>query len=356
MKILFFIDSLTSGGKERRLTELLKALNPDPRMELKLVVMSEDIFYREIMNMDLKIEYLLRKSKKDVLVFVKFFKLCAKFKPDIVHCWDSMTAIYSVPACKILGIKLINGMVVDTLVNPNIFNRLWRRARFTFPFSDAVVGNSHAGLISYKAPAKKSVCIYNGMNLNRFKNLKNPALIKKEIFGNIPEDTFIAGMVAGFEARKDYRTLIQAAIMLLSEDINIRFVLVGDGSDLESMRLIVPGELTEKIKFLGRRNNVESIINIFDTGILITNAKVHGEGISNSIIEYMALGKPVIATKGGGTNEIVKDGINGFLINPGEPAELCAKIKKLIQNKELKNSLGEAGILTVRENFVFVHM
>ena len=69
------------------------------------------------------------------------------------------------------------------------------------------------------------------------------------------------------------------------------------------MQESVPVHLKDKIIFLGKIANVENIINIFDIGILITNSKVHGEGVSNSIIEYMALGKPVIATRGGGTDQ-----------------------------------------------------
>ena len=80
-----------------------------------------------------------------------------------------MTAVYAIPACKLLNIKLINGMVVDTPVKKNILNKNWLRARLTFPFSDLIIGNSKAGLIAYKAPTKKSRCIYNGMDFERFR-------------------------------------------------------------------------------------------------------------------------------------------------------------------------------------------
>lgn len=351
MKILFFIDCLTSGGKERRLIELLKSLVKIPEIRFELILMSKEIHYKEIHELNIKIHYIIRKSKKDPGVFLSLYKICKIYKPDIIHCWDSMTAVYSVPVCKLMGIKLVNGMVTDTLVSKNIFNKSWRRARLTFPFSDIVVGNSLAGLKSYRSPSRRSVCIYNGMDLSRFTDLADPSTIKRKIFGNDIEDLFIVGMVARFEKHKDYRTLINTAISLLAENINIRFILVGGGMGLETIKSLVPDNLSDKILFLGTVNNVESIISIFHAGILLTNVTVHGEGISNSILEYMALAKPVIATKGGGTNELVINGVNGFLINPGSISELKEKIKILIINNELAKKLGDKGRQLVNEKF-----
>ena len=315
MKILFFVDCLVAGGKERRLVELLKGVKSKQNIEFELVVMSREIHYQQVFDLNIKIHYLIRSTKKDLSVFHKFYKICKNYKPDIVHCWDSMTAVISALACKLLKIKLVNGMVIDTPVKQNIFNKHWFRAKITFPFSSIVIGNSNAGLAAYNAPVRRSACVYNGMDLNRFEKLKEPALIRKEIFEEESGDIFIAGMVAAFEDRKDYKTLIKAAISLISRNDNIRFILVGDGVNLNEIKTSVPPLILNKIIFLGKRSEVETIVNIFDIGILLTNSKVHGEGISNSIIEYMGLGKPVIATRGGGTNEVVIDNQNGYLID-----------------------------------------
>ena len=75
------------------------------------------------------------------------------------------------------------------------------------------------------------------------------------------------------------------------------------------------------------------------------------EGISNSILEYMALGKPVIATRGGGTSEIVIDNKTGFLISPSNPEELTDKIEKLLNNIDLREQMGMAGKERVKKIF-----
>jgi glycosyltransferase involved in cell wall biosynthesis len=351
MRILFFIESLTAGGKERRLTQLMKGLRSTTDFEFSLAIMSKDIHYKEIYDLNIEINFIIRKVKKDVSSFYEFYKLCKKLRPDIVHCWDSMTATYLVPACKLLGIKIVNGMVVDTPVIQNIHNKDWLRARLTFPFSNVIIGNSNAGLKAYKAPASRSVCINNGMELSRFINLKDPLIIKQELFGQNSDGFYIAGMVGSFEDRKDYNTLIETTLSILSSRNNIRFVLVGDGKYLSEIRGRVPDSLSDKIVFTGKRSDIESIVNVFDIGILLTNSKVHGEGISNSIIEYMALGKPVIATRGGGTDEVVFDNQNGFLVDPGNPDQVREKIELLIENPSLLARLGKEGRKMVEERF-----
>ena len=329
----------------------MKSLRSTPGIEFELVVMSTDIHYKEVLEWNIKIHYLVRATKKDVSVFKKFYQICKTFKPDIVHCWDSMTIVYAVPACKLRGIKLANGMVVDTPVKQDISNKHWLRGKLTFPFSNIVIGNSKAGLIAYGAPEKKSVCIYNGMDLARFDHLKDAATVRKEILGDTTEDIFVAGMVAAFEERKDYYTLIKAAKELVSRNGSIRFILIGGGDNFEEIKNSVPASLSEKIIFLGKRTDVESIVNIFDVGILLTNTKVHGEGISNSIIEYMALGKPVIATRGGGTNEVVIDDENGFLIDAESDGQLVERVEELFKNRELKDRLGKIGRQMAHEKF-----
>jgi glycosyltransferase involved in cell wall biosynthesis len=83
----------------------------------------------------------------------------------------------------------------------------------------------------------------------------------------------------------------------------------------------------------------------------MTNYRVHGEGISNSILEYMAMGKAVIASLGGGTNEIIENNVTGFLINPSSPQELSEKIEVLVNNIELRKTMGVAGKHRIEDHF-----
>ena len=340
MKILFYIDCFVAGGKERRLTELMKALEGRPDIQFELAVMDREIHYKEVFHLGIKIHYLIRKTKKDPSVFLKLYKLCKDFKPDIIHCWDSMTAIYSVPICKLLNIKLVNGMIVDTPVKKSLSNKRWLRARLTFPFSNVIIGNSEAGLKAYRAPNRKSVCIYNGFNFDRLTRIEDSEAIKAKF--NVKSSHVIL-MVGAFGERKDYESYIDAAKMLCTKRQDIEFIAVGDGKNFTHISQKTGGFLNNKIKLVGNQTNVESFINISDVCVLMTNSKVHGEGISNSILEYMAMGKVVVASSGGGTNEIVENNKTGFIINPSSPAELSEKIEMLLDNDGLRKSMGLAG-------------
>ncbi len=230
MKILFVIDTLGSGGKERRLTELLKALKSSKEIDFELVVMRNDIHYSEIYDLGISIHRIIRKTRKDISVFKKFYLLIRQYKPDAVHCWESMTAVYLAPVCRVIGCPLINGMVTNVPLRRNIFNRHLFRARLTFPFSDKIVSNSKAGIEAYRVPLSKGVVIYNGFNFDRLDNLKSDSVIREElqIFTR-----FIIGMVASFWKQKDYPTYYKAAQILLDRRNDITFLAIGPHTDSE---------------------------------------------------------------------------------------------------------------------------
>jgi glycosyltransferase involved in cell wall biosynthesis/peptidoglycan/xylan/chitin deacetylase (PgdA/CDA1 family) len=336
MKILFFIDVLTSGGKERRLTELMKGLKQRPDFEFELALMSTEINYREVLDLDIPIHYLIRKTKRDFFVFRMLYSLAKDFQPDIIHCWGSMTAIYCVPVCKLLNIKLVNGLITDSPSRQNILNKNWFRARITFPFSDLIVGNSKAGLDAYRAPEGKSFFIHNGFNFERTNDIIDNQIIKSQL--NIGTK-YVIGMVANYSKNKDYATYFAAAQLVLSKRKDITFIAIGINTDSPVSQNHIGKENIGHFRLLGMRSGVESYINSMDLCILSTFT----EGISNSILEYMALGKPVIATSGGGTNEIVVDNETGFLINRSNPDQLAEKIEILLDDNELRAKMGVAG-------------
>ena len=104
----------------------------------------------------------------------------------------------------------------------------------------------------------------------------------------------------------------------------------------------VPVNLTSHIVFTGRRDDVDEILHISDISVLCSNPETHGEGISNSILESMASGVPVIATIGGGTAEIVDNNVTGYLIKPKDIDDLSKKIVYLLENEKLRHKMGKS--------------
>lgn len=344
MKILFFIESLHSGGKERRLVELIKGLSRDPNFEMELVLTKENIHYTEIERTGIKIHFFVRKIKKDPRIFIKFYSLAKKYKPDIIHVWGNMVAIYAIPTKIILGIPMINNEITDARIN---VSKSILSHKLTFPFSDKIISNSYAGLEAYNAPANKSSVIYNGFEFDRINNLESKDLIRDKF--NI-KTKFIVAMVASFTVYKDYTTFIKAALELLITNNDVTFLCIG-GGDFEKYKQIIGHENEINILFLGKQENIESIMNVCDIGVLISNSKLHGEGISNSLLEFMALSKPVIANDCGGTIEIVENNKNGFIIEDQNYLDLKDKILTLLEDENLRIMFGQESIKIVTKFF-----
>ncbi len=344
IRVIHFIDSLRAGGKERQLVELLKGLSMYKEVVCELAIMSEDTQYNAVNNLDIKKHYLIRKYKKDPKIFVKLYKLCRDYSPDIIHCWGSMPAVYAVTVAKLVGIKLINGMIRDAPEKLKFFSKAHIRSKLTFPFSDVIVSNSFAGIKSYKAPLNKSAFIHNGFDFSRLENLHDKKSVKAKF--RIDTDK-VVGMVATFSNNKDYETFISAAQVILQKRDDVTFLSIGDGENLDKCKKLVKPQFQDRIRFLCKQNDVESIINIFDIGVLST----YTEGISNSIIEYMALGKPVVATDCGGTKELVLDGETGFLVKSHKANNMGERIEQLLEDKDLTINMGNAGRERIMREF-----
>lgn len=156
-------------------------------------------------------------------------------------------------------------------------------------------------------------------------------------------------MVASFSAMKGYDKFVDIAkeTNLIKNDVT--FLAVGGGIHLERIKKRVLDEQISNVSFTGEVNNVESLVSIADIGVLFSP---YGEGISNSILEYMAMGKPVIANDAGGTKEIVKHEINGYLITNETLEEIVGLINHLLKMQKM----GEAGRKLIHESFTIKKM
>ena len=354
MKILYFVGTLRSGGKERRLIELLAALKDKENYEILLVLAFNEIDYDYFF--DLGINYISLDKKpncKSLKVLLKLNSIVKKYKPDVIHTWGSMQTFYMALVALFNKIPLINSQITDA--PPNIKKISFQNFvnKFNFVLSTVIIANSYAGLKAYKMDRlKKSKVIHNGFAMSRIANLESVDTIREK-FGISTH--YVVGMVASFSDKKDYASYIRAANIILEKRKDITFLCVGAGDDLPYKKM-VSDENKDFIKFLGRQENVESIINICDIGVLMSNPDTHGEGISNAIMEFMALGKPVIASENGGNEEILKNGETGFIINPKNLKILTEKITCFINNRALKLEMGKNGKKRIINKFCINRM
>lgn len=345
MKILFFLESLSCGGQERRSLELMRYLKKTFDYEIELVLTEEEIYYEEIYELGIKIIVLKRVGfKYDPSLLFKFYRICRRFKPDIIHSWGKMTTFYAIPSKLICRIPIVSSLISNSYRNFGSFSRYNFLLKTNVHFSDVILSNSMAGLIAYRILTPKAKVIYNGVNLERFRQNFDIKKIRDEL-GITAE--YVVVMVASFSDAKDYDLFINTAKEIRRIRNDVTFVGVGDGPKWERIQQRICQEQLTNIILTGKRQDIEPIVAASDIGILCT----YSEGISNSIIEYMALGKPVISTDvTGGSKEIILEGATGYCTER-KTENVVTLVNLLLNNKELSNSMGNMGKSRIFSHF-----
>jgi len=344
------IDSLVTGGKERQFVSLLNGLQNETGIFCQAVVMSDRIEYENFHALGIDTVVLRRRARYDPSIFRKLYRTMRGFEPDIVHSWNSMCSIYGAPVAKLLGAKFVDGFVRAAPPHVGFRDKDYIRSRLTRPLTDVTVGNSLAGLAAYRIPDNQAVCICNGFDFTRLERLATVEETRRSLG---IETKLVVGMTGAFSEWKDHATFFAMARRILSLRDDVTFLAIGDGPRLSSFKAACRDLDSRRLKLLGRRSDVESIVKIFTVGVL---ASSFGEGISNAIMEYMALGKPVVATDSGGTREIVEDGASGFLVPSGNAAAMTDCVLRLLNDAALARGMGERGRQIIRDEFSMERM
>lgn len=345
MNILFFMDSLTYGGKERRILELIQYLKEHTDYTITLVLTEKLIQYQYVYELGIHIEIIERKwIKHDPRLFVKFYKYCSRVNPDIIHSWGSMTTFYAIPTKLIRRIPLICSLIADAKSEIKLFSLKNLFFRSVIFFSNAILSNSNAGLIAYKITSPKSKVIWNGVHLERFQQKYDIEKVREEL--RVPTN-FIVVMIARFSRMKDYDLFLDVAKELSKIRDDTTLIGVGDGPEWKRIQQRIKNENISNVILTGNRKDVEPIIAASDIGLLCTFT----EGISNSIMELMALGKPVISTDTiGGSKEIIIEGETGYCVERNT-SKIVSLINFLLNNEELRISMGNNGRKRINSHF-----
>ena len=343
MRIAFVIDSFNRGGKERRCLQLIQGLNHAGFHDIMLIVINNDVEYEEIYGTSASLVIIDRKNKgkSNWLSIKELYGHLQSFIPDVVMAWSRMSASFIDLIRLRHKFHYIVGYIADCNT-PQFPSRDYFIHKLSVHLCDKAVGNSHSGLKAYGIPQEKAVCIYNGFNINRLKSLRhfNPLVYKaKELHISTP---YIVSMVARVEYQKDYRTFIAVARHILSLRKDVTFLAIGKGEMLNIMRNIIKPNEIEHIRFLGHRTDIEQLLAVSTVSVLLTDYHYHAEGISNSLIESMAIGIPVIATKGGGSSEIITHGENGFLIEHNDIEDTAQYIIRMLDDEPARKVMGKA--------------
>jgi glycosyltransferase involved in cell wall biosynthesis len=201
-------------------------------------------------------------------------------------------------------------------------------------------------LLASGIPAHCVQTIYSSIDVRRFSETQ-------EIVPLFPTGTRVVGTVGHLARLKGHGYLLEAARQLLQVEPHVGIAIVGDGAlrqELEAQAARL--SIAERVHFTGFRRDVPALIRGFDIFVF---SSTH-EGMPNSVLEAMALGKPVVATRAGGTAEVVQDGVTGLLVSPRAPAALAHALLDLLHHPEQGRMFGIAGRKRVEELFTVEHM
>lgn len=342
IRLMMVIGRLGDGGKERQLLLLLKTLKAHKDIFTLLVTMNaggerEKEAEQVVDNL---VIFPNRKKTDFIQPFKKIIKLINTNQINILHTWGSgVWDLMGVLAGRKGHISVLHNGIRSAPKRLNLYNHLTRLSAL---YADVVAANSQAGLNSFRlARHSNAKVIYNGLDQSRFEKI------------DIQNEGFHLCMVANFQERKDHESLVLAMPDILKYFPKTRLTLIGhDYGTLQTVQALVDElQFSEKVKFITDCTQPEPIIGKCQIGILATNDSVHGEGISNAILEYMALSRPVIASRNGGNPEIVMDNKTGFLVQPGSHKEISEKVIYLFNNQVIARNMGENGKTFVTDRF-----
>lgn len=341
IRILFVSNGLGKGGKERQIHEILTHLSEHKEFECALLLRKPEINY-DLSSMH-GIQLYIPKKDLNARQFVQFLNSsCREFQPDIIHTWESwvtnMSHLYRLGFLK--KIKVIDGSLRYARSFKKNSLHYWS-ARIGRMLSHRVIANSSAGLksIDYAKPKKYHV-ITNAMNAKRLALAENRTL---------PHRPFVLSMIASFTHAKDYNTLIAAASEMMDEDYDLQCYFIGDGKWRPQMMELVPPKHQERFQFTGIVDDPERYLHASHVSVLLAR-KGHSEGYSNTIMESVAAGLPVICTNTGGNPEMITHLKNGFLIEHESKEQLKDAIRTLYNSPEQCREMGrQSRILAERE-------
>jgi len=187
------------------------------------------------------------------------------------------------------------------------------------------------------------VIIHSGMNLSAFRRAatmsREARLAKRRELG-LPEDAFIAGYIAALEWRKGHHYLIDMMKELAPHYPNLHMVFAGEGfSSQRLQQLTVDAGLTDRIHFLGYRNDVPEIMAMLDVKLFASER----EGLPQVLVQADAVGVPVLAFEAEGVREMVHDGVNGFVFPHGDVAAMASALIRFMKEPGLSAEMGARG-------------
>lgn len=344
------------GGMENGIVNLLNHMPPGRFRHAVVCLEGYGEFARRVRVPDVTFHALHKRPGKDPALYARLWRLLRRLRPDIVHS-RNLSALEAQAVAAAAGVRARvhgeHGRDVFDLNGANRKYNLLRRAMRPLVGRYVAVSKDLAGWLAETvgaAPARIEQ-IYNGVDTERFRPRgPGPRAIGPE--GFLRGATQVIGSVGRMAPVKDFPTLVRAFAALVAQSPalreRLRLVIVGDGSEREAcVALARETGVDALVWFAGERADIPELMRAFDVFVLPSL----GEGISNTILEAMATGLPVVATRVGGNPELVEAGRTGVLVPPADPDALARGLRAYADDPARVLAHGGAARRSVEQRF-----
>lgn len=356
--VLQLIDSFEQGGSERQALQLTRLLHRSDRFHVQLACLNsggvlraeiEDLKLGEIPAFPLTAFYNLN-ALAQMRRLERYLRATGV---QVLHTHDFYTNVFGMFVGSLAHVPVRLASMRETGGMRTSGQR--RLQRLAYSLAHHVVANSESvreELIRQGVSAGKTTVIHNGIDLKRVTVPESSGLMDSFAHVGLPASmngryryvTVVANMR---HEVKDYPTFLRAARRVREAVPNAAFLLAGEGELMPSLRALARDlGIESSTHFLGRCESIADLLRISDICVLSSKA----EGFSNSILEYMAAGRPVVATDVGGAREAIVEGRTGHLVPAGDDLLMAERIIHLLGSSHLLR-MGDDGRNVIKEKF-----
>lgn len=349
-RIALLIPTLDRSGAEKQFTLLATHL-PKDEFDLTAIALTRGGPYAEELAAGrVPLTIIGKRAKFDPSTFWRLRSELRRLRPEILHTWLFAGNAYG---------RLCSGVVPTTkvVVSERCVDswkagwQLWLDRRL-IGRTDRLIGNSTSVVEFYRdlgVPAEKLECIPNGIEIPAISTALDAESRQSMLRDlKLPPNAYVVGYVGRLAKQKRVEDLIWAVETLRQIRPQLYLVLVGDGPEHERLETFAKTvHVTEHVRFLGHQDDVLRWMKLFDVFCLASSF----EGMSNSIMEAMSLGKPVIASDIPANRELVIQSETGFLPKLADSVGFMQFMRRLIDEPGLGEKLGRAGQERIRHYF-----
>lgn len=349
LKIMHLLYSLDTGGMENGVVNLCNRLDPDRFEPSVCVLHGGGVLENRLDRRRVGLVEIKRHFGNDPTVPLRLAWQLRRRHIDILHTHNWVTLVEGFTAAKMARTPTIihgeHGYPLEQRPrNVRVQSWLWPRARqitsVAGPLADGM-----AQLVGY--PREQIHVIPNGVDTERFRPLDTPREQLRLEFG-LPPQGLLLGVVARLDPVKNHAGMFEALAELGRSGLDVQLVLAGEGpirDQLEQRSREL--QIDDRVHFLGNVPEVERLFCALDVFVLNS----HLEGMSNTLLEAMACGLPVVATAVGANPDLVVDGETGCLVPPDDPATLGRTLARLAADPAQRAAMGENGRRRIEQHF-----